>query len=78
MQISDVTYNHILGTSNGETAVAFSCSKSTPCKNIIMKDIDIGHVQDGKKISSYCSNVRGIADPRVFPKVSCLQVDENV
>ncbi|KAK9194758.1 hypothetical protein WN944_005465 [Citrus x changshan-huyou] len=78
VKISDVTYNHILGTSNGETAVAFSCSTSTPCKNIIMKDIHLGHVKPEKKTSSYCSNVRGTADPGVFPKVSCLQVDENV
>ncbi|PPD74743.1 hypothetical protein GOBAR_DD28325 [Gossypium barbadense] len=45
VQIRDVTYRNIFGTSSSEIAVSMQCSKKFPCKNIVMTDIKFGGVE---------------------------------
>ncbi|OMO92658.1 Glycoside hydrolase, family 28 [Corchorus olitorius] len=58
VQIRDVTYRNIRGTSSSEIAVSMDCSKSVPCKNIVMSDINLSHLGQGP-LKSSCSYVDG-------------------
>ncbi|XVE99392.1 hypothetical protein REPUB_Repub03eG0194300 [Reevesia pubescens] len=77
VEVSNVTYNGIYGTSHKEIAVELSCSETSPCKNITMKDIYLRNEEEDEKTSSYCLNVEGLRNGRVYPFVSCLLQDEN-
>ncbi|XP_047312868.1 probable polygalacturonase At1g80170 [Impatiens glandulifera] len=75
VQVSDVWFNNIHGTSSSMVAVRLACSQTLHCKNINMKDINIQSidvVQQTKTLSSYCINVQGKLEGRVFPSVPCL------
>ncbi|XP_047318422.1 polygalacturonase-like [Impatiens glandulifera] len=69
IEISDVTYQDIHGTSSREVAVRFDCSDENPCSRIILQDIDLMYGE--KMAQSSCSNVDGTASGVVVPS-SCL------
>ncbi|XP_058075554.1 polygalacturonase-like [Magnolia sinica] len=70
VEVSDVVYKNIRGTSASYEAVTFNCSRSSPCKGIVLQDIDlVGHA--GKKTSRSCNNVRGSTIGKVVPP-SCF------
>ncbi|KAH9779656.1 Pectin lyase-like superfamily protein [Citrus sinensis] len=59
VQIKDVTYRNIWGTSSTKVAVNFQCSKTFPCENIVLQDIYLVHNgRDGAATSS-CNFVDG-------------------
>ncbi|KAH7557451.1 hypothetical protein JRO89_XS11G0158600 [Xanthoceras sorbifolium] len=83
VHISNITYKNIEGTSEKQIAVKLACSISTPCKNIIMENIDLKPASHGEankfnETSSYCLNVRGRSNRHVYPKVPCLYIDNNL
>ncbi|KAI0524331.1 hypothetical protein KFK09_003697 [Dendrobium nobile] len=41
VQVSNVQYNNIMGTSASNFAINFNCSKSFPCSGIILQDINL-------------------------------------
>ncbi|XWS16812.1 hypothetical protein CRYUN_Cryun33cG0012500 [Craigia yunnanensis] len=59
VQIEDVTYRNIWGTSSSQIAVSMQCSKQFPCKNIVMEDINLGHLGREGPLKSWCSYVNG-------------------
>ncbi|XVE63249.1 hypothetical protein DITRI_Ditri07aG0004700 [Diplodiscus trichospermus] len=59
VQIEDVTYRNIWGTSRSEIAVSLDCSKKYPCKNIEMRDINLSHLGNEGPLKSWCSYVDG-------------------
>ncbi|KAH1092081.1 hypothetical protein J1N35_019338 [Gossypium stocksii] len=77
VEISNIAYENINGTSHKEIVVQLSCSESIPCKNITMKDINLIYEKHKDKTSSYCLNARGLRNGRVHPSVSCLQQEDN-
>lgn len=77
VEIDNVAYSQIEGTTDRETAVQLACSESTPCTNIFMKDINLRYEEDEEKTSSYCLNAQGLRNGRVSPNVTCLQQDDN-
>lgn len=70
MEISDISYMNIKGTSMRKTGVKLACSKSVPCKNIFMQDINLSY--KGTNASAYCKNVNGTSQGLMKPSVSCL------
>ncbi|CAH9148353.1 unnamed protein product [Cuscuta epithymum] len=59
VQIKDVTFYNIWGTSSSKAAIALKCSAVVPCRNIILNKINLSyHGRDGPAISD-CSNVEG-------------------
>ncbi|ESQ55365.1 hypothetical protein EUTSA_v10027416mg [Eutrema salsugineum] len=73
VQIQDVELQNIYGTSTTKTAVSLQCSKSVPCKNIHLIDIDLkynGTNEQGPAIAM-CQNVDGYARGKKFPP-NCL------
>lgn len=83
VEIKNVRYNHIHGTSIKKPYVQLLCSESVPCRDIFMNDINIHNEnedEDEKKSQksrhdhplAECINVRGQANGVVQPKLSCL------
>lgn len=75
VKISNVLYRKISGTSGSEIAVKLACSDSIPCRNIMMKDIELRPTGlDGtQSTSSFCGNVvNGLQNGTVIPSVPCL------
>ncbi|TYH52395.1 hypothetical protein ES332_D09G025000v1 [Gossypium tomentosum] len=77
VEISNIAYENINGTSHKETAVQLSCSKSSPCRNITMKNINLRNEKQKGKTSSYCLNAHGLRNGRVHPNVPCLDKHDN-
>ncbi|XP_052477101.1 probable polygalacturonase At1g80170 [Gossypium raimondii] len=77
VEISNIAYENINGTSHKETAVQLSCSESSPCRNITMKNINLRNEKQKGKTSSYCLNAHGLRNGRVHPNVPCLDKHDN-
>ncbi|XP_048322031.1 polygalacturonase-like [Ziziphus jujuba] len=60
VQISDVTYKNIVGSSSSEVAVSLICSRSKPCNKVILDNINLEYVGKGDSKSS-CVNVVGVS-----------------
>ncbi|KAL6205416.1 hypothetical protein ACLB2K_022676 [Fragaria x ananassa] len=71
IQITDVKYIDIWGTSNTETAVNFKCSENKPCTKIELRDINLNY-SGGREANESCLNAKGVASGKEYPK-SCLQ-----
>ncbi|XP_058075587.1 polygalacturonase-like [Magnolia sinica] len=70
VQVSDVVYKNITGTSASNEAMTFDCSQSSPCNGIVLQGINL--VGDAGKITSRsCKNVRGSTIGKVVPP-SCF------
>ncbi|MBA0683317.1 hypothetical protein Goari_024984 [Gossypium aridum] len=67
VQIQDVTYRNIWGTSSSQVAVSFECSKKFPCKNIVMTDVNLAIVGGEGPLKSSCSYVKGRSFGRQNP-----------
>ncbi|XP_077219600.1 putative polygalacturonase At3g15720 [Tasmannia lanceolata] len=72
VNVSNVTYQNIFGTSSKEVAVKFACSETVACSNISMDDILISSSNGVGETSSYCLNAKGTKG-EVFPMVPCLE-----
>ncbi|PHT35433.1 hypothetical protein CQW23_23133 [Capsicum baccatum] len=72
VQIKDVTFNNIQGTSISIVAITLNCSATYPCKEIKFNDINLVYNGlDGHAISS-CDNAEGTATGKEVPP-SCLK-----
>ncbi|XP_040952159.1 polygalacturonase [Gossypium hirsutum] len=77
VEVSNILYNDLKGTTSGEIAVELLCSESVPCKNIRMKDIQLdyginGKIYDGHPKSHCLSVVQSWDEGNVYPNVACL------
>ncbi|XP_009379633.2 polygalacturonase [Pyrus x bretschneideri] len=56
VEVKNVVYKNIKGTSASDIAIKFDCSKSFPCLGIILQDINLQH--EGRKTAkALCNNV---------------------
>ncbi|KAJ4718378.1 Pectin lyase-like superfamily protein [Melia azedarach] len=67
VQISDVSYFGIHGTSVKEYAIALDCSQTSGCSNILLDHIHITSTEANSKTYSSCTNAHGnFDDQEVF------------
>ncbi|CAJ2648442.1 unnamed protein product [Trifolium pratense] len=71
VEISDVSFKNIRGSSNTQVAVNLKCSAKFPCKNITVNTIDLWQNRGVGKLSNLCSNVNGASYGKQNPS-SCL------
>ncbi|KAK0601560.1 hypothetical protein LWI29_025326 [Acer saccharum] len=71
VKISDVQFSNIYGTTNTQIAVTLNCSKSNPCQNIEMRDINIAYNGGGGPAKPACANAYGASYGQEHP-LSCL------
>ncbi|XP_057793660.1 probable polygalacturonase At1g80170 [Salvia miltiorrhiza] len=74
VQVSEILYKNISGSSATRIAVKFACSDTVPCTNIVLNDINL-QSEDGDE-ETYCNNASGFLHGYVNPSAACLQERE--
>ncbi|CAK9147123.1 unnamed protein product [Ilex paraguariensis] len=59
VQISNVIYKGMVGTSTTEIAINLNCSRSVPCHGISMESIQLKSDRDGKEVTATCIHAHG-------------------
>ncbi|KAM0933313.1 putative endo-polygalacturonase [Dioscorea sansibarensis] len=73
VQLSNVKYEDIHGTSTGKVAaISLACSDVAPCTGLIMSNINLETPTKPYSPKPYCSNARGRSIGSVIPNVPCL------
>ena len=66
VKISNVSFKDIRGTSSTQEAVKFICSKSVPCQQVVVTNIDLTY-KEGGSTTSTCVNVQPTASGKQNP-----------
>ncbi|KAK4397039.1 putative polygalacturonase [Sesamum angolense] len=66
VQISNVSYKEIYGTSTSDIAINLNCSRSVPCRGIWMESIQLTSAKAGRKVTANCTSAYG-QEIDVFP-----------
>jgi hypothetical protein len=70
VQLSNILYQNIKGTSASEVAIKLECSQAVPCKGIHLQDV-ILTPEDSDYTIAKCENVRysksGMLNPKCHP-----------
>ncbi|KAH7538392.1 hypothetical protein FEM48_Zijuj03G0194700 [Ziziphus jujuba var. spinosa] len=72
VEISEVTYKDVHGSSADEKAIHLQCCESVGCTSITLDQINITSSDAGKQTYSVCNNVQGTATA-TNPNVPCLK-----
>ncbi|KAJ4974781.1 hypothetical protein NE237_007955 [Protea cynaroides] len=75
VQISQIMYRNISGTTTSEKAMQFACSDTVPCSNIVLGNIDLEKT-DGTA-ETYCHSAQGFGYGVVRPSADCLQSSDK-
>ncbi|KAI8545837.1 hypothetical protein RHMOL_Rhmol07G0069000 [Rhododendron molle] len=71
VQVQNVLYRNIQGTSASEKAINLDCSDSLPCKQIVLQSINLASVSAKDKQAASCANIMGLSTfGRVSPHCS--------
>ncbi|XP_047320432.1 probable polygalacturonase At3g15720 [Impatiens glandulifera] len=79
VQVSDVKYSNIKGTSATDQAIFFDCSDDVPCTDIVLDNIKISLDKTSgstDSVSAMCKNVEGTIT-LTSPNVACLHTNHN-
>lgn len=71
MEISQIMYENISGTSKSPMAMKFACSDTVPCNHIVLNNINLKRT-DGKTAETFCNSVKGFKYGYVEPSADCL------
>ncbi|XP_042448864.1 probable polygalacturonase At2g43860 [Zingiber officinale] len=72
VEVRDVKYIGVRGSSSREVAIALNCSQSVPCSGIFMDSVNLWNSNEGEEVRSNCISANGYAKNQVTPAVSCL------
>ena len=72
VQVSDVQYVRLNGSSADDEAIVLHCSESTPCTNITLATINIEAANPEDQAKASCFNAQGTKNGTVIPAVPCL------
>ncbi|XP_059651024.1 polygalacturonase-like [Cornus florida] len=75
VQVSNVVYKNIKGTSASDVAIKFECSKSFPCDGILLQDIKLVREEGGGNAKASCQNVKLTSVGRVLPNCPSEELD---
>lgn len=76
VQLSNVLYQNIRGTSASEVAIKFDCSRTIPCREIYLQDV-ILKPQGTGGTSATCDNVRFLNRGSFFPQCTPWRTEEE-
>nr|POE80715.1 exopolygalacturonase [Quercus suber] len=76
VKISNVSFKKIRGTSSTKEAVNLICSKSVPCQQVVLSDIDLAYKGGGGSTTSTCANVQPAVSGKQNPHAcdDCISV----
>ncbi|KAL6544669.1 Polygalacturonase-like [Orobanche minor] len=66
VEVRDVTYQNITGTSASKKAITFNCSESHPCQGIVLTYVNLMEVNGGKS-EAECDHINFEDKERVSP-----------
>ncbi|KAK7401278.1 hypothetical protein VNO78_12636 [Psophocarpus tetragonolobus] len=68
VQLSNIRYQNIRGTSASEVAIKFDCSRTVPCKEVYLEDVILTPAQHAASGTiATCENVRYVNRGKFFP-----------
>jgi len=72
VQISDVTYSNLQGTSKTPFAISLNCSQSVPCTLMEFDTVNIVSSDRRVKAKASCINAHGNTKGYINPAIPCL------
>ncbi|XP_027347567.1 probable polygalacturonase At1g80170 [Abrus precatorius] len=75
VEISEVMYQNISGTTMSAKAIKFDCSDTAPCSNLVLSNVDL-EKQDGT-VETYCHSAQGFGYGVVHPSADCLNSNDK-
>ncbi|GAB2220480.1 hypothetical protein Drorol1_Dr00008133 [Drosera rotundifolia] len=76
VQISEIVYKNISGTTISEDAMKFACSDTVPCSDIVLHNVNlIG--DNGGSVETFCNSVTGFEIGIVRPAADCLSSNQK-
>lgn len=75
VEISEVMYQNISGTTMSAKAIKFDCSDSVPCNKLVLSNVDL-EKQDGS-VETYCHSAQGFPYGVVHPSADCLSSSDK-
>ncbi|KAH6785682.1 hypothetical protein C2S51_038137 [Perilla frutescens var. frutescens] len=70
VEISQIMYRNITGTSKSQKAMKFACSDTVPCTHIVLNNINLQR-SDGT-VETYCNSAAGFGYGYINPSAECL------
>lgn len=67
VQIKDVKYHKIWGTSTSKDALKLQCSKTFPCQGVVLSNIDLSYNGRDGSATALCENVGGWVLGKIVP-----------
>lgn len=74
MQVENVTFRQVEGTTQKTIGVELKCSMTVPCKDIVIDSVHILS-RDNKNASVICNNAEGRVQGQNIPDIPCLDHD---
>ncbi|KFK42419.1 hypothetical protein AALP_AA2G253800 [Arabis alpina] len=71
LTIENIAFVRIRGTSASKQAIKITCSDTSPCRNILLEDIDLEPSNSDGYTKSFCWEAYGSSSGQVYPP-SCL------
>ncbi|KAI3464320.1 hypothetical protein Pfo_020983 [Paulownia fortunei] len=75
VEISQIMYQNITGTSRSQEAMKFACSDTVPCSYIVLNNINLQR-RDGT-VETYCNSASGFDYGYVQPSADCLSSSDK-
>ncbi|KAK6930994.1 Glycoside hydrolase, family 28 [Dillenia turbinata] len=76
VEISQIWYRNISGTTKSELAMKFACSDTVPCTKIVLSNINL--VKTDGTAQTYCHSASGFSYGTVQPSADCLSSDQDL
>ncbi|KAL0315163.1 UNVERIFIED_CONTAM: Polygalacturonase QRT2 [Sesamum calycinum] len=57
VQVENVIYRNIRGTSASKMAINFKCSQSVPCRNLMLQNVKLTAQEKGERVEAFCSQL---------------------
>lgn len=75
VNISQIVYQNISGTTKSAKAMTFACSDTVPCSHIVLSNINL-EKKDGT-VETYCNSAQGFGYGIVHPSADCLSSNDK-
>lgn len=75
VEISQILYRNVSGTTSSSKAMKFACSNTVPCSNIVLSNINLER-KDGS-VETYCNSAQGFGYGVVHPAADCLTSNDK-
>ncbi|CAN4112887.1 unnamed protein product [Withania somnifera] len=75
VEISEIVYRNVSGTSKSQKAIKFACSDYVPCSHIVLNNINL-ETRDGTA-EVYCYSATGTGYGYIHPSAECLNSSDK-